>query len=245
MPYIKEVCMAGKTLEIEKYYSVRYHPKGERRAQKENPSSEAVRRNNLRRAVKHLRRLMNANFQDGDYLVRLDFHKEKPEDSIQMQELMQKAMRKLKTEYRKTGKELKYIYVKEVGPKGGRHIHMMMNKCDPDIIRRSWNYGGIHIDPLTSNGQYSKIAEYFLKYSERTETTEEKLIGKRWYASRNLEKPVVKKKLILACKFKEKMHVPKGWYLEKESIRSGISEVTGFEYMSYTLIKAEVTARSQ
>lgn len=245
MPYIKEVCMAGKTVEIDKYYSVRYHPKGEKRAQKENPSSEAVRRNNLRRAVKQLRRLMNANFVDGDYLVRLDFFKEKPKDSMEMQALMAKAIRKLKNEFRKTGKELKYIYVKEVGPKGSRHIHMMMNKCDSDIIRKCWPHGGIHIDPLTSNGQYAKIAEYFLKYSMRTEETEERLVGKRWYASRNLEKPVVKKKLILACKFREKMHVPKGWYLDKDSMRTGISEVTGFEYLSYTLIKAEVTARSE
>ena len=237
--------MAGKTLEIEKYYSVRYHAKGESRAQKEKPSSEAVRKINLRRAVKKLRRLMNANFQDGDYLIRLDFFKEKPKDSIEMQKLIQKAIRKLKNEYIKSRQELKYIYVKEVGPKGSRHVHMMVNKCDSDLIRRCWPYGGIHIDPLTSNGQYSKIAEYFVKYSERTEKTEERLIGKRWYASRNLVKPVVKKKPILACRFREKMHVPKGWYLEKESIRSGISEITGYEYLSYTLIKSKETVRSE
>ena len=175
MPYIKEVCMAGKTVEIDKYYSVRYHPKGEKRAQKENPSTEAVKKNNLRRAVKQLRRLMNTNFRDGDYLVRLDFFREKPKDSAEMQTLMAKAIRKLKNEYRKTGQELKYIYVKEVGPKGSRHIHMMMNKCDPDLIRKCWPHGGIHIDPLTSDGQYSRIAEYFLKYSMRTEETEERL----------------------------------------------------------------------
>lgn len=245
MPYIKEVCMAGKTVEIEKYYTVRFHSKGETRARKENPSSEAVKKNNLRKAVKTLRRLMNANFEDGDYLVRLDFFKDKPSGSIQMQELISKSLRKMKNEYKKRGAELKYIYVKEVGPKGSRHIHMMINKCDPDVLRKCWTHGGIHIDPLTSGGQYSKIAEYFLKYAERTERTEERLIGKRWYASRNLKKPVVKKKAILACRFREKMHVPKGWYLEKESIRSGISEVTGFEYLSYTLIKAEVTARSE
>lgn len=111
-----------------------------------------------------------------------------------MQELLAKGIRKMKAEYKKAGMEMKYVYVKEVGPKGGRHVHMVMNKCDTDILRKCWAYGGIHVDPLNSFGQYAKIADYFIKYAVRTEETEGELVGKRYYASRNLKKPLITKR---------------------------------------------------
>lgn len=78
MPYIKEVCVAGDTIEVSKYYSVRWHTTGEKRAKKEKPSSEAMKKINQRLASRNLRRLLNTNFHDGDFLVRLDFSKEIP-----------------------------------------------------------------------------------------------------------------------------------------------------------------------
>ncbi|MBE5886734.1 MAG: hypothetical protein E7284_10070 [Lachnospiraceae bacterium] len=244
MPYVKEICVAGNTIEINKYYSPRYHDKGEKRAVKEKLTSEAQRKVNLRKAIKELRRLMNHNFKDGDYLVRLDFFRQQsPAGSEQMQDMMKKFIRKLRTQFRKRGMELKYIYVKEIGPRGGRHVHMMMSKCDLDIIRRCWPHGGIHVDPLNTNGQYRKIAEYFVKYSSRTEETEGRLIGKRWYGSRNLSRPQVTKRIISANSFRKQIRVKKGYILDKDSIVNGISEITGYEYFSYTLIKAEQQSR--
>jgi hypothetical protein len=238
MPYIEEVCVAGKTVEVSKYYSYRNHVKGEKRAVRENMTSEAQKKVNLRKAEKELRRLMNANFRDGDILVRLDFFKLQGGSEI-MQEMISKAIRKMKAKARKEGINLKYIYVKEVGPRGGRHIHMVMSKIDTDIIRTCWPHGGIHIDPLISNGQYRKIASYFLKYAAKTEETEGKLIGKRWYSSKNLKKPKIKKRIIQADRFREKIKKIKGYELEKDSVRGGIAEETGYQYFTYTLIKRQ------
>lgn len=239
MPYVKEICVAGNTIEVSKYYSYRCHTKGEKRGKKENETSDAMKRINQRNAERDLRRLMNTNFRDGDMLVRLDFYKANaPNGSEDMQAIVSKSLRKLRNELHKIGQELKYIYVKEVGPRGSRHIHMMINKCDSDILRKCWTYGGIHIDPLISNGQYAKIAAYFVKYAARTEETEGKLVGKRWYGSRNLEKPKVKKKYISAKKFRAEPEAKKGYFLDKDSVRSGISELTGYEYFTYTLIKS-------
>lgn len=240
MPYIKEVCVAGKTIEVSKYYSVRWHCKGEKRDPKEEESSEAQKRINQRKASTTLRRLLNTNFEDGDLLVRLDFSKESfPTGSEEMQSMMSKAIRKMRTSLKKTGQELKYIYVKEIGPKGGRHIHMVMNRCDTEIIRKCWPHGGIHIDPLISNGQYEKIADYFIKYAAKTEETEGELVGKRWYASRNLEHPKIIKKVISASKFRKKAKAKKGYRVQKDSVRSGISGLTGYEYFTYTMIMTD------
>lgn len=240
MPYIKEVCVAGKTIEVSKYYTARWGAKGEKRKAREERSSEAQKAINQRKAEKELRRILNTNFSDGDLLVRLDFTRERaPTGSVEMQEMIAAAVRKMRIKMRKAGQELKYVYVKEIGPRGGRHIHMVMSKTDTDILRACWPHGGIHIDPLTSNGQYAKIAAYFVKYAARTEQTEGKLIGKRWYGSRNLEKPKVKKQVISSGKFRKEAKEKKGYYLDKESIRSGISEQTGYEFFSYTLIKTD------
>ena len=240
MPYIKEVCVAGKTIEVSKYYSVRWHCVGEKREPKEGESTEAQKKINQRRASTILRRLLNTNFEDGDFLVRLDFSKEHfPNGSEDMQVMISKAVRKMRNELKKIGNELKYVYVKEIGPRGGRHIHMVMNKCDTELIRKCWTHGGIHIDPLTTNGQYSKIADYFIKYAAKTEETEGELIGKRWYASRNLKKPKITKKVISAYKFRKKITDKKGYIVQKDSVRSGVNGLTGYEYFTYTMIKTD------
>lgn len=116
---------------------------------------------------------------------------------------------------------------------------MMMSKCDLDILRKCWTHGGIHVDPLISGNQYRKIAAYFIKYSARTEETEGKLIGKRWYPSKNLVKPQVTKKVIRSNKFREDIPEKDGYYIEKDSVISGISDFTGFQYFSYTYIKTK------
>ncbi len=239
MPYIEEVCVAGGTIEISKYYAYRAHAKGETRAEKEKPTSEAQKKVNQRKAEKDLRRLMAANFKNGDAVVRLDFVK-KPEDSQKMQKLISEAIIKIRREYARAKETLKYIYVKEVGKRKGRHIHMIMSKEDIDVLkvlRKCWPHGGIHVDPWWTGPNFSKLANYFIKYATKTEETEGKLIGKRWYASRNLEKPVVKKRVIESNRFKENIKKKKGFVLDKETVVSGISEYTGFQYFSYTLIK--------
>lgn len=237
MPYIEEVCRAGRVIEVDKHYSRRWHTPGEKRKDKSNPTTESQKARNQRKAEKTLRRLMNANFQDGDYLVRLDFSQD-PGGSEDMQPKIQKAVRDLRRYMKEKGKDLRYIYVKEVGPRGGRHIHMMISKCDPDLIMKAWPHGGVHIDPLRSDGQYRKIASYFIKYAARSEETEGQLIGKRWYGSRNLVKPVVRKRIIKAKRFKTNIKDIPGYTLDKDTEVHGVNE-EGYEYFSYQLVQRE------
>lgn len=240
MPYMEYFIVAGKVTEVVKSFTYRVHTQGEKRAEKEELTSEAQKRVNLRMAERKMRWSMNANFQDGDFLVRLDLSKIKfPFSNDMIQVCMEKFLRKLRTGFKKAGDELKYIYVKEIGPRGGRHIHMVMNKCDTDLIRKNWSYGGVHIDPLNSGGQYRKIAAYFIKYAAKTEETEGKLIGKRWYPSRNLKKPKIYKRVIRAGHFRAQIKEKPGYYLDKDTVQHGISNFTGFEYFSYALIKID------
>ena len=151
------------------------------------------------------------------------------------------AIRKLKTIYAKEGKTLKYIYVKEVGPRGGRHIHIIVNAIDYELLQDWWyDFGAVHFQALDHTGQYRKIAAYFIKYAYTTEKTEGKLIGKRWYSSLNLLKPRIRKKIVKTAKeYRIKVVVPPGWYLDKETYAEGVSEVTGYDFFEYTLVKNE------
>ena len=241
MPHIEEICVAGGIIEICKYYTYRINVKGERREKREKPTSEAQEKVNQRLAEKRLRRIMAANFRNGDTVVRLDFSK-RPEGSVDMQALMSKAMRKISAIYRRAGKQLKCIYVKEVGPRGGRHIHMIMSREDMDVLQiltKCWPHGGIHVDPWNTGPDFSKLASYFIKYAARTEQTEGKLIGKRWYPSRNLEQPKITKRILRSDHFRENIKKKQGYTLAKDSVRSGISDFTGYRYFSYTLVRTE------
>ena len=71
----------------------------------------------------------------------------------------------------------------------------------------------------------------------KTEETEGKLIGKRWYPSRNLKKPSVRKEVIRSNRFREQVAEKEGYTLEKDSVYSGVSDLTGYRYFSYTLIR--------
>lgn len=236
MPYIREICKAGKIVEVIKYHTYKYNRKGENHSEKKNKTTLCQIKVNMRAALKKLRRLMNANFQDGDYLTTLDFKPEyAPAGSVEMQEYMSEFLKKLRKEYKKAGLILKYIYVKEVGKRGGRHIHMIHTKCEIEILRKCWIWGGIHVDPLWTDGQYEDIAKYFLKYADKTIETEGAQLGKKYYPSKNLEKPKVDKEVIEKHDtFNTHIMDKAGYYLDKSSVTEGVTE-EGYRVFRYYL----------
>ena len=66
MPYIKEVCRCGKVIEVNKYFSSRYHKKGIPRGENRAPTEEAQERVNERQAIKELTRIFNENYREND-----------------------------------------------------------------------------------------------------------------------------------------------------------------------------------
>lgn len=238
MSYILEICKAGKIIEVSKYHTYRYNTKEGKRTKKSKETSVSQMKINLRQAATKLRRIMNANFCDDDFLIELDYiPKFRPKDSTAMQDNIRSAMKIIRARYKKQGVRLKYIYVKELGPKGAAHIHMIISSCDnmSKVLKEAWPYGGIHIDPLNTDGQYEKIANYFIKYADKTIQTEGKLIGKKWYPSRNLDKPEVTKKVIRRVNtYYENIKEAEGYYLEKDSVLTGIT-ADGYGYFTYTL----------
>lgn len=246
MPYIESVCVAGKTIEIERYYTARYGRRGQQRSERVKPTGEEQREINNRQAEKKLRRLLNANFSPGDYHLVLSYKRGREDPfrtSEEMKEDMRKFLRGLRKDLKAAGMELKYIHVPEVGPKGARHHHLVLNRIDTELIRKHWPHGFIHVNPLDDSGNYKKLAAYLIKYSCQTVGTGEAIQGKRWNSSRNLIHPEPQKKIItkrdwyrteakVPHKFKDRYEI------DKSTIESGTisAEYGGFGFYRFTLI---------
>lgn len=245
MPYIESRCIAGKTIEIEKYYSSRYKKKGISRSERKQLTREEQKKVNSRQAEKKLRRILNANFGGGDLHVVLDYRKdERPATKEEMKEDFRKFIRKLRGEYKKAGKELKYVNVMEVGSKGARHHHIVLNEIDVKIISKLWEKGRAHYNPLDETGQYKKLASYLIKYTDKVLGTEEEIQGRRWGSSKNLIHPEPVKRVISDrnC-YREEAREKKGYYVDKETIAGGIHDYTGYPYFTYTLVKLDTEKR--
>ncbi len=89
---------------------------------------------------------------------------------------------------------------------------------------------------MEKSGQYRRLAEYFIKYFQKTRKTNEQIQKKSYNPSKNLVRPVAKTKPMKGNTFSREIKVPSGWYLDKDSLREGITE-DGYEFIYYTLIK--------
>lgn len=185
MPYWIRTVYAGKCKEVKKYYSRRHKPK-EKRIKREEPTRETQENVNIRKQTEQLRWKLNCNFQEGDMFVTFSYKKEERPDTYKdLVKQKDKLIRDLKREYKKHGKELKYVYVLETGDKGARHIHMVLESIEPRSIKRCWNRGRINIRLLDGTGQYGKLAAYLVKEKGRKKM--EKYGGKTYSPITKLE----------------------------------------------------------
>lgn len=232
MPYIESVTNAGRTIEIQRYYTQRIHPKGCRRKKKKEKTKESQKRINIRKATDKLRWTLNANFQGGDMHIRLSYAGIKPEYE-EMKEHKARFLRKLRKAFKSQGRELKFVHVFEIGKRGARHHHLVVNSIDSKILRECWPYGSVYTSLLDDSGQYGKLASYLIK--EITEKGEK--LPRRYSPSRNLVIPEPKKRIILERKFFQKDPKPKkGYYIDKESVFSGFNDA-GYQFLKYIQVK--------
>lgn len=252
MPYIIEIVQAGRTVEVQKYYSSRYGKKGIKRGKNRSITKEEQRRVNKRAAEKKLRRIINENFQEGDTHLVLDYRKDRrPADRKQMRADADEFLREMRKLYKHLGIPFKYIHVMEIGKKGALHHHLIINTPEEisqrEIVRCWKGRGRTHHNPLDDTGQYAQLAAYLIKQSDGMLKEPDALQGKRWNSSRNLRKPRILKKEPVKDRgwYNRVARLPKklekSYYLDGDSIREGIHEKTGYTFFEYTFVKINET----
>lgn len=240
MPYIRERCVAGNTIEIRKYFSPRIGVKGEIRMKRVKPTPESVKKANIRKAERELRQLMNANFDKRSWSLTLTFSQAPSLEELQKE--VARYTRRLRSIAKKKKTEVKYIYVFGIGKKA-KHIHMIVSGLTAEELSEAWTAGHVNQTKIYSEN-LRDLANYFMKNAENSR---KRLIeaglkpGRRYNGSRNLKKPKVTHRVIKANTFRTEIREPKGYYLEKDSVYQGISGFTGLPVFEYTFLKLEGT----
>ena len=168
--------------------------KGKPRAERTKKTSEAQKAVNQQNASEKLFSLIQCNFSGGDLHIIPTYSNEKYPLSVEEVKRQQRNfIRRLGYVYKKYGYDLKYIQVTEYEKKRHHH-HYIINKI-PDIgiaeIQEIWGNGLVRCTPLEHNGYYKELSDYLIKETSRTFNTSERIYGKRWTASRNLQPPEV------------------------------------------------------
>lgn len=237
--YIRKKYDLGKCVEIEEYHTARAREPGMPRLKKRKPTPEQMRKVNQRNKEKMIRRKLRMYFNAGDYFTTLTYRAdERPADMAAAKDDFKRFIRKVKTEYAKRGKELRWMRNIEVGTKGGWHVHLVINRIpDADlIIAEAWKAGKAVTQLMYQKGNFADLAAYIAKIP----LTDKRLRQSNFSESRNMPAPVPS---IRSCKYKtfrgKGIRVPRGWELEKDSMYEGINPVTGYPFRHYTLVKRE------
>lgn len=232
MPYLKKTTKVGNRIYVEKVFSARY---GKRTipGPKKNKTDAAVKKQQQREREKKLRWLIEANFVPGDWHVTLTFRKDcRTTDREKIKAIKKEFMNALRKIYKKEGKELKFVCVTEK-LKTCVHFHVVLNDI-PHLAKEvtcAWKYGRAYTSSLyESDDGFKQLASYMIK--------EDHVKGEQSYSrSRNLIIPETKVEVISAKKWTKEPKAKKGYYIQKGSVKDGISEITGYQYQYYTMIK--------
>lgn len=246
MAYRQYEWIFDNSIETDIVYAGNYGAKGEKRAPRRKATPEQIKRQNQRNKENYMRRLIKANFKEGDLWATLKYPAGTRKEVKDVQADLTRFLRKLRAEYKKLHVPLKFIYRIELGTQGGIHIHLLFNRVpDADrIIQRLWIHGRVNWTSTYECGGFKSLAEYIVKEPEEIEGQmslfDEPDRGKliKYSSSRNLVRPEpVKKEYSRRTVRKILRDGPKpheGFYIDKDAIVIGVNPYTGYSYIHYT-----------
>lgn len=246
MAYIVRTVCAGCVRETKKMHTRNAPRKGTVRAMRANPTPERQKDANERAAKERLRWRLNANFAARDYHLVLHYC-DKARGLTQCLEDLKLFLRKLRQALAKRGQSLRYIAATETKRMTNIHHHVILQKCDVELLQELWEQvggGNISLRPLDRRGNHAKLANYLIKESRSTLARLAELgkRGKRYHCSRNLIIPKPKYRRVEANHWAEQPKPHKGAYLYKwddgQTVCSGFDD-RGLEWQEYFEIYAE------
>ena len=236
MGYIRERYDLFNSIEIREHMDCRHKEEGAR-CEKRKRTTEEMKRANQRRKEEKARRLIWANFEPGDYVRTLTFKKDRrPADMKEAQSIKARFLRQLAREYGKRFYKLLWIANIECTPKGAWHIHLICNRIEGggDIIKDLWRqYGGVY-DQELADIKGKDIGAYITKSPDSTDDGDHKVIESKYSHSRNLTVPEPKRTEISGWRMSDAPRVPKGFYLDKDSMYEGVN-MAGYQYRIYII----------
>ncbi len=236
-------------IEVEEFHDGNYGAPGKKRRKKEKASPEQIRKMNAINKAKRCRYRLLEYFGEGDLFATWTYEvKQRPSDMAEALKDFQKAIRKVRKEYRKRGQELFWIRNIEKGTKGAWHIHLIINEIGDtaSIIKDAWTKGGTYVCEIRFSEKlydenFEKLSSYMTKdentLGKKADGTMEKarIAESSYSTSRNM--PIPDPKVDKLKRWKDTPKARKGYEIIR--IREGINQVTGYRYRSYTMARAK------
>ncbi|MBQ6787521.1 MAG: hypothetical protein IJO85_07360 [Lachnospiraceae bacterium] len=262
MAYWKDVYELIDSNEYEYKFAGNYGAKGEKRAKRKKITPEQIRIQNQKNREKKMRRLIKKNFRPYDIWACLKYPKGTRKKWEEVKKDFDNFIKTMQRRYKKVGEAFKYIYRMEIGERGGIHIHILVNrlreKLNTDVLMQEiWKHGVVDYKSIHAEGGYEQLAEYIVKKPEKygdvykqlsllAEEEQRKYLS--YNCSRNLIRPVPKRKVYqhwtVRKLLREGPKPKKGYYIDKNSIRTGVNAFTGMSYLYYTEYKLDVKEES-
>ena len=234
MKTFKTAVVAGRTIWISVNLPSGVHSRS--RGMKRNVTREQVRENNDRLAVRNLTFILNNNFDEtcGHFTLT---YKDVP-DPEQAARDRENFMRRM----RRAIPDLKSVAVTEY--KNHRiHHHIVLSTTDVDLVSRTWKKGFVESTVLDKSGDYTNLAEYLVKETNKTFRDPDGIHKHRWSASRNLKKPDMKRAEVSARELEDDPKPISGYYIPEDRVRRYIHPVTGIEYLEYMMVALDKPRR--
>ena len=219
MPYYERRIYCGDLLEIKRYYGTKGgRPLGSKNKSETKTSDELADAQSWRK----LTRITACNFsrKNGDMCLTLTFRNWVDRNAAAR--AYEKFLRKLRTMRKKRGlEELKYIIVKEV-QSGRQHAHLIINGgIELKELDELWGQGAAWCSMLEDTTTYKELAAYLLRQhkprrgggSDENAKEQRQKGSRRWTCSRNLKKPIVKRRLCREVTLHTVPRAPKGYRL--------------------------------
>lgn len=236
----------GEIVDVEEFHDGNYGAPGKQREKKRKKTKEEIQKINHWNKERRCRQRLLEYFHPGDMLATWTYRpEERPPDMKEALKDFQKAIRKVREEYRKRGYELFWIRNIEKGTKGAWHIHLVVNQIGDtaSILQRAWPHGGTWTVQLKQGGwfdeDFTKLANYMTKDEYTREQKKNGDPGKprisesSYSTSRNM--PLPEPHVDKLKRWKREPKPKKGYYIVR--IYEGINPVTGYKYRRYTMIR--------
>lgn len=238
----------GKIIDVEENHDGKYGAPGTGRVKKSKPTEEQMQRINHENKIRRCRQRLLEYFNPEDIFTTWTYEvRNRPQDMKAALDDFQKAIRTVRREYKKRGRELFWIKNIEKGTKGAWHIHLVVNSIGDEtagILQKAWRKGGVYVQEIKLSSKiydedFTKLASYMTKDEN---TREEKADGSyakprlkeaSYSTSRNM--PLKKPKTDRLMRWKKEVRPKKGYYIAR--MHEGVNPVTGYLYRRYTMIR--------
>lgn len=235
-------------LYVEEHHDGNYGAPGKGRCKRAKPTKEQQMLINAQNKAKKARLRLLEYFDNGDIFATWTYEKDKrPLDMKGALKHFQSAMRIVRKEYEKRGREVFWIRNIERGTKGAWHIHLVINQIGEtvSILEKAWKHGGVYSSTIKKNDKiydedFTKLANYITKdentrYQKKNgEDGQPRIREANYSTSRNMPLPESKKKELV--RWQEEVKPKKGYVIIR--CHEGINPL-GFKYRRYTMIRIE------